>query len=808
MHTFKHTLILSLVMVAVALGGEEPKKEDSSPARQQLKPDRLISDNAFLYLSTPDFKRSRAAFERSAFRGLLREDEVAQPLALTYATLRDSYVRGDGTRSESETRRRSDEVDLLMRLSPLLEGAVALAIEGDAASINNLTNGVLPRFLLVASLAPGEEGEKRHQEIEAILEKHRSSQGVDGKFKDTDDRIGNYDVVRIENSELKLYEGWAFVENLFVYGQGKRVVEDAIERFTKNSTGSLARHAGYQSVYDQVGRDDKGDASVYLQIDTRPLVTQLALSYPWLKNVLDPKLGALEANRPHFGMGVFVADGENAAIREKMFLRMAKEALPKKRTPCTNVTARFAQSDTIFYSGSQMNIVDVYTDLLAALKADGDKDAALQEKLKQAFGVQNAADVQSKLDLFKGEVGMLLSYVPQPNLKMDTLTDYLDVLQPVYILELDADNAVADTTLKTLLTTIQAQTGHEYIQTTAGTTSVFYQKGAAPREDKASALPNGLIANLLKVDPENVKIPFFAAYARVDIDLEAGRQRRFLLLSDHLNALRKAAQQSQAQHSRTTLAEEKKFKDLAKLFRESRTSISYLELSRLLEVYTVELPKLSKSGLIGRDTLQDMPSPNALRDHLFPMAWASTVITDPEGLLIECSSPLGNLPMAGVIGSVAWPAIVSQRQKAISEEVDENFKKIMLALHLYAADFDRFPPQLSDLFNYVKKDLKVFESPFRRGAAKGPQDIDNPDLTNIVYVPYRSWNDLGEDILIYEKEPTKLMKTRDGHRLFHHVLTLDGKNRPKPKASLERSLAGKVDLPSTNVVDTPKALTK
>ena len=202
MHTFKHTLILSLVMVAVALGGEEPKKEDSSPARQQLKPDRLISDNAFLYLSTPDFKRSRAAFERSAFRGLLREDEVAQPLALTYATLRDSYVRGDGTRSESETRRRSDEVDLLMRLSPLLEGAVALAIEGDAASINNLTNGVLPRFLLVASLAPGEEGEKRHQEIEAILEKHRSSQGVDGKFKDTDDRIGNYDVVRIENSEL------------------------------------------------------------------------------------------------------------------------------------------------------------------------------------------------------------------------------------------------------------------------------------------------------------------------------------------------------------------------------------------------------------------------------------------------------------------------------------------------------------------------------------------------------------------------------------------------------------------------------
>ncbi|HYG77421.1 MAG TPA: hypothetical protein VEK08_20610 [Planctomycetota bacterium] len=805
MHTFKHTLSFSLILAAVAccLRAEEPKKEEpAKPVRQQLKADRLVSDNAFLYFSTPDFKKARAAFERSAFRSLLREEEVAKPLLDTYATLRDAYVRGDGTRTESEVRRRGDEVDLLMRLAPLLDGQVAVALEGDASMISSLAHGTLPKFLLIASLPLGEEGDKRQQLIEAVMEKHRSAQGVDGRFKDTDDRVGNYDVVRIENSELKLFEGWAFVENLFIYGSGKRMVEDAIERFNKNSAGALARHEGYQSIYDQVGRDDNKDAAVYLQIDVRPLLSSFSSAYPALKAVLDPKLGAMEANRPHFGMGVFVGEGDNAAIREKMFVRMAKDAMPKKYGPCANVTARFAQSDTVFYSGMQTSLVDIYNDVLASLKAQGgeNRDVALQEKLKQAFAVQNAAEIQAKLELFKGEAGVLLSYVPKPDLKMDHILDYFDVLQPVFIFELDPDNAVADTTLKTLLKSIETATGHEYIQTTAGTTPVFYQRGAAPREEKAANMPNGLAENLF-AESEGAKVPFFAAYARVDVDLEAGRQRKFLLVSDHLNALRKAVQQSQAQHSRTTLAEEKKFKDLAKLFRESRSSISYLELSKLLEVYAVEMPKLSKSGIIGRDTLQDLPSPNALRDHLFPMAWASSVINDPGGVLIECSSPLGNLPLVGVMGTVAWPAIVSRRQQAISDEVDENFKRIMLGLHLYAADFDRFPPQLSDLYNYVKKDLKVFESPFKRGALKGPQDIDNPDLTNIIYVPSRAWNDLGEDIILYEKDPTKLVKTRDGYKLFHHVLTLDGKNRPKPKASLERALAGKVDLPSINSGD-------
>ena len=68
-------------------------------------------------------------------------------------------------------------------------------------------------------------------------------------------------------------------------------------------------------------------------------------------------------------------------------------------------------------------------------------------------------------------------------------------------------------------------------------------------------------------------------------------------------------------------------------------------------------------------------------------------------------------------------------------------------------------------------------------------------------MPYRSLQDLGDEIIMYEKEPTKLIRTRDGNKLFHHVLTLDGKNRPKLRSSLERSLAGKIDLQNTNVTE-------
>ena len=181
------------------------------------------------------------------------------------------------------------------------------------------------------------------------------------------------------------------------------------------------------------------------------------------------------------------------------------------------------------------------------------------------------------------------------------------------------------------------------------------------------------------------------------------------------------------------------------------------------------------------------------RAHLFPAAWAGSPASDSEGFVIETYSPTGNLPLLGLAGLTGWPVIQNERQAAVSREMDQKFKQLMLGLHLYAADFDRYPQQLSELYpNYVKN-LATFESPFRRNVLKTPQDIDNPDLSNLVYVPKPSLQELGNEVLIYEKDPTCLVETRDGQQLFPHVVTIDGKKTWLTRPALELRLGGKLD---------------
>lgn len=823
MQMINHARVLcwAVTVGALALGAraaEEPKPDEpAKAARQQLRPERLVSDASLLYVATPDFRKARSAFERTAFQALLREDEVGQPLLEAFGKLRDAYVKGDGTRGETEMRRRNNEVELLMRLAPLLEGQVALAVEGDASGL--LSSGALPRFLLAASMPADEDGERWQRTLQGILEKHRAGQGMDPRYKDREERLGNYDVVRLENAEAGGVEAWAFVENLFLYGQGKRVVEDAIERYSvKNGAGTLSLHNGYLDAYKQAGRDERSEALVYLQADIRPWLN----SYPELQKALDPKVAALEANRPHLAMGMYVGEGENAAIKEKILLRLSKDALPRGGGACEGVTARFAQNDTLFYTAMQGNLAEMYKEgkLAAVCKwivnrfkeapAEGgaEKEDLLGERLKLACGAQNEAELLSKLELFKGEFGVFLAYVPQPNLRMETLQDYLEVLQPIFVLELDRDNAVADTAVRALLVNIQNATGQQYLPTTSAGVQIFYQKGAAPREETTSSTALGLFRNLAEPPPDSKVTPFFVAHARMDIEMDGGRQRKFLLLSETLHAIKTATRQAQAKFSRSSLAEDKKLKDLTRSFRESRNVVSYLDLTRLTNVYADQVPRLARAGTLRRELVEQLPSANVLRDHVSPMAWACSVVPDPDGLLIECSSPMGNLPMVGVIGAVAWPAIVEKQQESVSEEVDDRFRHLMLALHLYAANFNHFPQQLSDLFpTYVKSEtgLRLFESPFKRGAVKSGQDADIPDSTNLVYVPDRSLQGLGSDILIFEKEPTKVIKTRDGPKIFHHVLTLDGKKTWMTKAALERALTGKAELPGTGVTEPAKS---
>jgi hypothetical protein len=805
----KHTTrVLWLVVLALCpclvWGGEDSGKKDDAPPTQpqkkqwrQLKPDRLISDSTFIYVSTPDLVRAKNAFNRTAFHALVTEDEVLTPVLATFAKMRDTYVKGDGTRSELELRRRSDEVALLTKLSTYFDGQLALAI--DALPAQNAG----AKFTVVASMPPGDAGEERQRVLEEIFERHRYNQTTDPRFRDFDDTVGPYNIHRIECPDLNLIETWAFVENLFIYGQGKNVVEDAINRYLKNGGGTLSLHNGYINSYKQVGKDERGDALVYLQLDTRSILQRALDQFPDIKKLAGQDSQG-ENSHPQIAIGIQVGDGDNAPIREKVFVRTNKDAL-KPTEPCRASTARFTPGDTLGYTAWTGTLYDSYPALVDNLKmlakhSLGGKETTFDQQLRNALNVQNDNALKEKLDLFKGETSIMVSFVPRPNLKIETPAEIFQTFTAVFALELDRENAVSDQSFRTMMQSIEAATGQSYISTTYNANNVGYmiryQQGLMPREERKTNTPLGMFANIGMGDLKNM--PFFAAYARIDIDAQAGEQpRKFVLFSDSLEALKKSIAQSGA--TRSSLSEEKRFKALLKTFRESMNEVNYVDLNRMVDVYTMLLPVLGKSGALSREVLTQLPSPTLLSQHFYPMGWAKSIVADQDGVVTEFSSPTGNLTLLGMVASIAYPAINEEQKKRVSEEVDAKFKHIGLALQLYAADFDRYPLQLSDLHpGYDRGELKVYESPFKRNLVLVPADIDNPDVTNLIYVSGKSLQDLAKDIILYEREPTLLVKSNDGTKLLHHVLTIDGKMQGLPRASLERRLGGKVEFPTGN----------
>jgi len=641
--------ILSILSVPVWAGQDDPPPPDPQPKKQwrQLKPDRLIADNSSVYISTPDFVRAKNSFNRTAFRALLVEDEILQPILSTFSKMRDTYVKGDGTRSELEVRRANDDMALLQKIAPYLDGQVAVALEPGF-------DGKIPKFLLVASMPPGEVGEERQRMLEEILERHRYNQTTDPRFHDFDDKVGNYDIHRIENPDMQLNETWAFVENLFVYGRGKKIVENAINRYaTQNGANTLALHGGYLNAYKEVGRDERGDALLYIQVDAGSILATFA-------DKLSPALSiwakAMTADnmRPQVAIGMQVGDGENAPIREKILIRTPKsQAKPPEQ--CRSVTARFTPSDTLFFSAGTASMKDEYKSLMeilgSAVRGAGKGEPALAQQMRAALQVQQDDDVAQKLDLFKGEMSTMVEYVPKANLKLENPLELLQCFSLVFAVEIDRENAVGEAAFRALMQSIENATGQVYLTTNFRVgnvdTQIHYQKGGMPREEKAGAAPLGLFTNLFA--PGEVKtMPFFTSYARFDLDVEAGAQpRKFVLFSDSISALQKSLNQVQA--PRTSLSEDKKFKTMVKSFRESMFQINYLDLNRVVDVYTTMLPMMSKLGIVTREQLGELPSPNLLNQHLFPMGWAKSVLGEPEGVLTEFSSPTGNLTMIGLV---------------------------------------------------------------------------------------------------------------------------------------------------------------
>ena len=784
------------IPVCVSRAAEEGDAKPEAPIKKlarQLRPELLVSESPFIYLSTPDVKKALQAFERTAFMGMVNEDEVNAPILAAFGKLRDTYVKGDGTRSDAETKKRNEEVDLLLKIMPLLESQLALAVDLDNTGMAGLTAGKLPRFMLVSAMPPGDAGGERQGQIEDVLESYRGRLTIDARYHDFDTARNSYAIHGLDNVELGTFEAWAFVENLFIYAQGKGQIEDAIDRYTtKKGVGSLALNPTYQGAFKQVGRDEKGEALAYFQIDPK-LVAADKIENEWAKLVIASIAGATsDGALPQIALGIQVGDGTNAPIREKLFVRGtdAKNAA-RALEGCKGNSARFVASDGLYYWAKQGNFADSFNALKESVSSmyGSAAQSLLEQRIQSAIGAKDPAEAAKKLELFKGEFSAFIEYAPR-NQKFTAWSDLLSNFQVVLCMEIDRENVNYEAALKDIMSKLETGTGLPYVTTNASGTIIRYQRGAAPGEGPTG--PLGLRANL---DVSGKTTPFFSCWAKVDMDTDPGPvQRHFVLLSDDLPSMRKAM--SQRSSPRTSLFEDAKFRDTLKSFRESRYHLAYLDTVKAVNIYSTLIPLVARAELVDREKLNKFPSAGALRPHLFPLVDADSRAPNGEGVLTEFSSPTGILPLAALITSVAWPEINFQRQRAISEEVDNRFKQIMLGLQLYAADFDRYPPQLSDLVGvgsaaYIDiKKLNIFDSPFNRGAVQSALDVDNSELSNLVYVPNRNMQDLGNDIMLYEKQPTRIERGENS-KLLYHVMTVDGKIRGMPKAALDRALVGK-----------------
>jgi hypothetical protein len=790
------------VLVAYCAAGEVPNPDSASePPKKlvrQLRTEIVAPETALIYASTPDLKRARNAFERTAFRAILGEEDVWTPIASSIAKLRDVYVKGDGTRSEAQMKLRGEEVDLVLKTASMLEGGASLSIESDAEGVQKIADGVLPRFLFVAALPPGDNGGDLQQKFEDMLDAFRARLTIDAKYRDFDTTQGEFSLHGLENADLNVYYSWTFVENLFIFGSGKGMTDAAVERYgVKKGAGSLSQNADYLNAYKIVGRDEKGDALVYIQYDPRMLVgknneTTTTLN-PFAKY-------QSRSNVTKVSIGMTVGEGTtNAPIREKVFSMqpLQPDLATKTGEGCHNYSSRFVANDGLFYTAGLGFLPDVVEREKATLGAFFEGGAPVfEQRLAALVANKDVNEMKKKLELFKGEFSAFVEYVPRA-MKTNTFNDIVANFQIVICLEIDRENVNYDVALKELMSKVEAATGIPYLTTNTSTNTmagavIKYQQGSSGGSGEDMTFKGGLRNNLKTVDAKTT--PFFACWTKMDVETEPGPvQRHFLLLSDDLPTLRKAI--SQRNSPRTSLAEDPKFQALMASFRQTRSSTMYLDFLKLTNVYTSLIPIMAKSDILDQDTRNQIPNMSVLRPHLYSAGEAESTLPQAGGILREYSSPTGNLPLGALIASIAWPAVNNQRQRVISEEVDTHFKQIMLALQLYAADFDRYPPQLSDLVpNYVDKNWRaIFESPFARGALQTPADLDNPDLTNLVYIPTRTVLDMGSEVILYEKQPTRLEIGDLGMatKLLHHTLRVDGVVRGMPKVALERVLAGK-----------------
>lgn len=775
----------------------------AGPTWKRLKPEQVISDKTILYLATSNYQKAKAAYDKSHLSGLVNEESVAELLSESWGLLKENYINGDGTRADFEKRRRAFELDLIEKAFQQFQGTAAVAIESpteDAAAAGGNTKLINHRFLVVFDLPVNIDGPRKKAQIEQLMDLYRTKLTRDRlRYEHKPKSVGPYVVQDIYCQPLNLHEGWAFVENLFIYGQGEGIVENAVRAFHESRRDTLARAENFLTSQRQIGASQHAEAYVNMP------AALIAKLHPRLQDGIKRIQEHLRVEGDlKLAVGLQFGEGKDAGlVREKIVLpsTLGNNAPP---APVRSLTAYLVPRDALAYWSRSYDLVELlkqahanHDDPLNKSFGDANQKQTIVDRLMELLNVDSPEKVYDELKAFKGECAVWLGY--RRGVSYDG-SNFQSVHPMVIALEFNRDLA----RLGAVLSKIRENSQIPYRDVLFNNGTVWYQEGAEVGEVKPDGVLYPFLGGLGQAGKVvNVSIdgparkPWFVAYAE-DVDViprKAGEQsRKFLVLSDNLKALQKALRQTQALEQ--SLAEQPGFKSMMEAFGEDRDGFLYLD-EKLLSMayYRTFEPWFVRTMQLQDDDKKKIPREKVLISHAGNVGFSRTQTN--SGNQYDLVSTTGIIPTFALYRVVKLPQEFEQQRVATSLRIIRNLREISLALHLFAAENDRFPSHLSELSEFIPLDRisEVFSSPFNPGAVKTWSDVDVVEKTNLEYVPDHDLTDLSDGILVYEHRPTSVHGSVErGFKSFHHVLLMNNQIRVYLSARLKRKLAGLVDF--------------
>jgi len=180
---------------------------------------------------------------------------------------------------------------------------------------------------------------------------------------------------------------------------------------------------------------------------------------------------------------------------------------------------------------------------------------------------------------------------------------------------------------------------------------------------------------------------------------------------------------------------------------------------------------------VSEEILRSLPSPESISQHLVPVAIGSRL--DETTFHVDAFSPTGTLSVGLVLIARATASLGKYNVETSDRQTADNMKKIGVALHEYAADFDRFPLALSELYPTYITDLAAFTSPTGKREVTGREQIDMK--SDYVYVSGVRLNDLSTAIILHTKS-----YVHEGKRT---VLSLNNEVKHVDEAAFEAMMA-------------------